>query len=110
MKRPCAGSKHTSCASDRTGGPSAVRRWLGQLKEAFSDVRVDVEILVESGDRVAWQRTVYATQTGAFQGFPASNQRIVWRDMVTSRMEQGRIAEEWLVTDLAERLLGATKR
>ncbi len=31
--------------------------------------------------------------------------RISWRDMVTSEFRDGRIAEEWVATDLAERLL-----
>jgi hypothetical protein len=35
--------------------------------------------------------------------------RIVWRDMVTSRFRDGLIAEEWAISDLAERLLLARK-
>lgn len=64
---------------------------------------------MESGDRVAWQRTMRGRQTGPFQGFPATGRRIAWRDMVTSRLHDGRIAEEWAVSDLAERLLLARK-
>lgn len=94
---------------DLTGGPPAVRRWLQTMRDSFSDLEVQVDILLEAGDRVAWQRTVSGEQTGSFQGFPASNRRIVWRDMITSRFQDGRIAEEWVVTDLAERLLTARK-
>jgi hypothetical protein len=43
-------------------------------------------------------------------GFPATGRPIVWRDMVTSRFQDGRIAEDWVLTDLAERLLLARKR
>jgi predicted ester cyclase len=43
-------------------------------------------------------------------GFPATGHRILWRDMVTSRFEDGYIAEEWVVTDQVERLLLARKR
>ena len=92
---------------DLSGGPAAVRRYVGMLHAAFPDLEVDVEILVEAHDRVAWHRTVRGTQSGAFMGFPATNRRIAWRDMVTSRFEDGRIAEEWVVTDLAEHLLKA---
>lgn len=90
---------------DLTGGPAGVRQFVSMLLEAFSELRVDVEILVESGDRVAWQRTVRGTQTGPFMGFPATNRPVVWRDMLTSRFEDGLIAEEWAVSDLAEALL-----
>lgn len=94
---------------DLGGGPGFVRQFVGLLRGAFSDLEVEVEILVESADRVAWQRTVRGTHTGSFQGFPPTNREIVWRDMVTSRLRDGRIAEEWAVSDLAERLLLARK-
>jgi steroid delta-isomerase-like uncharacterized protein len=93
-----------------TGGYRAIRRLLHVYRRAFSDLLVDVEILVKAKDRVAWQRTVRATHKGDFRGFPATGRRIVWRDMVTSRFHDGRIAEDWLITDLAERLLLARKR
>lgn len=44
-----------------------------------------------------------------FHGFPASGREIVWRDMVTSRFRDDLIAEDWAISDLAERLLGAKK-
>ena len=95
---------------DMEGGHEAIRKYVGMLRGAFPDVRVEVEVLLEGPDRVAWQRTLRATQEGAFQGFPASRSKIVWRDMITSRFRDGLIAEEWVVTDLAERLLRAKKR
>jgi predicted ester cyclase len=94
---------------DMTGGHAAIRRFLDLIQRAFPDLQCDVEILVEGKDRVAWQRTLRATQRGDFKGFPATNRRIVWRDMVTSRFRDGLIAEDWVITDLAERLLLARK-
>ena len=94
---------------DMDGGLDVVRRFIGLLHSAFPDLQVEVEILVEGQSRVAWQRTLRGTQEGAFLGFPASGRRVVWRDMVVSRFRDGRIAEDWAVTDLAERLLGARK-
>ena len=91
-------------------GHDGIRRVLGMYQRAFPDLQVEVEILVESKDRIAWQRTLRATHKGNFKGFPATGRPIVWRDMVTSRFRDGLIAEEWLVTDLAERLLLARKR
>jgi steroid delta-isomerase-like uncharacterized protein len=93
-----------------TGGHAAIRRFLDTTRRAFSDLQVEVEILVQAGDRVAWQRTVRGTHTGDFKGFPATGRPIVWRDMVTSRFRDGLIAEDWVITDLAERLLLARKR
>jgi predicted ester cyclase len=71
---------------------------------------VEDEILAQGKDRVAWQRTVRATHQGNFKGFAATGRRITWRDMVTSRFRDGLIAEDWVMTDLAERLLLARKK
>ena len=95
---------------DMKGGQAAIREVLRAYHRAFPDLKVDVEILVKAKDRVAWQRTVQGTHLGNFKGFPATGRPLVWRDMVTSRFHNGLIAEEWVVTDLAERLLLARKR
>jgi len=95
---------------DMTGGHDAIRRVLRMYQRAFTDIRVEVEILVKARDRVAWQRRLRATHHGSFKGFPGTGRRIVWRDMVTSRFQDGLIAEDWIITDLAERLLLARKR
>ncbi|MEY3209619.1 MAG: hypothetical protein RIT28_100 [Pseudomonadota bacterium] len=90
-------------------GHDGVRAALTLTRRAFSALSVEVEVLVEAQDRVAWQRTLRGTQTGAYHGFPASGREIVWREQVVSRIVEGKIAEEWLVSELAERLLLARK-
>ncbi len=95
---------------DMARGHDAIRKILDLYRRAFPDLQVEVEILVEGKDRVAWQRTLRGTHQGDFKGFPATGRPIVWRDMVTSRFRDGLIAEDWVITDLAERLLLARKR
>jgi steroid delta-isomerase-like uncharacterized protein len=91
-------------------GHDGIRRMLRMYRRAFADIQLEVEILVTAKDRVAWLRTFRATHKGDFKGFPATGRPIVWRDMVASRFRDGLIAEDWLITDLAERLLLARKR
>jgi steroid delta-isomerase-like uncharacterized protein len=91
-------------------GHGAVRRFVSTLRRAFPDLEVELEILAQARDRVAWQRKLRATHKGNYQGFPATGRSLVWRDMVTSRFRDGLIAEDWVMTDLAERLLLARKR
>jgi steroid delta-isomerase-like uncharacterized protein len=95
---------------DFKGGHKIVRDTLSELQKSFPDIQVDVDILIEGKERVAWQRTLRGMHEGAFKGFPASGLQIVWRDMVTSRFRDGLIAEEWVITDLAEQLLLSRKR
>lgn len=94
---------------DMKDGHDWIRGFLAKVRRAFPDLQVEVEILVEGKDRIAWQRTLQGTHEGDFMGFPATGKRIVWRDMFTSRFRDGRFAEDWVVTDLAERLLLARK-
>jgi steroid delta-isomerase-like uncharacterized protein len=90
-------------------GYKSIRTVVGTILKAFSDIEVDVKVLVDGNARVAWRRTMKGRQTGPFKGFPASGKSIVWTDMIVSEFREGKIAEEWVVTDLAERLLLARK-
>jgi predicted ester cyclase len=83
---------------------------LDLYQRAFPNPNVEVEILLEGTDRISWQRTIRAKQEGPFKGFPASGHIIVWRDVVTSRFHNGLIAEEWVISDLAEQLLLSRKK
>ena len=96
--------------ADMTGGHVAIRRMVQRWRRAFPDLSAEVEILVEGPDRIAWQRTLRATHKGDYMGFPATGLKLVWRDMVTSRFQDGLIVEDWVITDLAEQLLRARKR
>jgi steroid delta-isomerase-like uncharacterized protein len=91
-------------------GHGAIRKFVRELHQGFPDLQVEVEILVKTKDRVAWQRTLQGSHRGSFRGFPATGRRVIWRDMVTSRFRDGRIAEDWVITDVVERLLRARKR
>lgn len=95
---------------DVTGGHAAVKKIVTMYRGAFANMKAEVEILVTAGDRIAWQRTVRGKHVGSFKGFPATGRRIVWRDMVVSRISKGLIAEDWFITDLAEQLLLGRKR
>lgn len=94
---------------DFAGGHAVVQKVVRAYRRAFSDIEAEVEILVKSKNRIAWQRTLRAKQTGAFKGFPATNRMVIWRDMIVSEFRDGLIAEDWVVTDLAEKLLLARK-
>jgi predicted ester cyclase len=95
---------------DLSGGHDVVKKVVGAYHRAFSEITVEVEVLVEAPSRIAWQRTLTARHTGAFHGFPATGLWITWRDMVVTEFREGRMVEDWVVTDLAEKLLLARKR
>ena len=89
---------------DFEGGPDAIKAFVTSIRTAFPDLKVEVEILAMEGDRVAWLRTHRGTHQGEYLGVPASGRLITWREMIVTRYEEGKIAEEWGVSDLASRL------
>ncbi len=95
---------------DFLDGHDVVKKIVRAYRRAFSEIEVDIQFLVKAKNRIAWQRTLKATHTGAFKGFPATGRSIMWRDMITTEFRGGLIAEDWVVTDLAEKLLVARKR
>jgi steroid delta-isomerase-like uncharacterized protein len=91
-------------------GHAGILAYLRRLRRAFPELRVEVEILLEGRERVAWQRRLRGIHRASFKGYPATGRSLLWRDMITSRFRGGRIAEEWVISDMAERLLLARKR
>jgi steroid delta-isomerase-like uncharacterized protein len=89
---------------DQTGGPQLIESFVSDLRTAFPDLHVEVEILVTEGNRVAWVRRNRGTHQSDFMGVPATGRVVVWQDIVVTRYENGLIAEEWGASDLAERL------
>lgn len=95
---------------DVQAGHDFVTGFLKSIRRSFPDVQVEVEILLQQGSRIAWQRVMRATHKVAYKGFPGSGRKIVWRDMVVSDIRDGLIAEDWVLTDLAEQLLLSRKQ
>lgn len=87
-------------------GLAFVRRYINQLRTAIPNLCVDgVEILLQTGDRVAWQRTLRGTHEVALMGIPPSGKTVEWRDQVVTRFAGGKFAEDWVVSELAGELL-----
>lgn len=87
-------------------GVNFVKRFVGQLRSAIPDLHVvEVKVLSQDGDTVTWQRTLSGTHSTEMMGIPPTGQRTEWRDMVVSRFEDGKIAEEWTVSELLGQLL-----
>ncbi len=87
-------------------GTEFVRRFIGQLRSAIPDLRVvEVEFLIQAGDTIAWQRTLSGTHKADMMGIPPTGQKVEWRDMLVTRFDGEKIAEEWAVSELAGQLM-----
>ncbi|RPJ76623.1 MAG: hypothetical protein EHM20_07215 [Alphaproteobacteria bacterium] len=87
-------------------GHDFIKRFDKQIRTALPDISLmKVEILVNAGNTIAWQRTLNGTHKANMMGIPPSEKKIIWNEMVVSRFEDDKIAEEWVVSELAGQLL-----
>jgi len=87
-------------------GHDFIMRFAKQIRTALPDISVmKVEFFVNAGNTLAWQRTLSGTHKEDMMGIPASGKKIIWNEMVISRFESDKIAEEWVVSELAGQLL-----
>ncbi len=85
-------------------GIEPIRGFLEGMRTAFPDLRVEVEILLEQDDMVAWRRTHRGTFKADLAGTKATGREVVWHAVVISRVKDGRIVEEWGLGDFADQV------
>ena len=74
---------------------------LGQaIAAGFPDVRATVEELLADGDFVVERTTARATNTGEFNGIPATGNQVSWTEIHIYRLKDGKIVEQWSEIDL----------
>lgn len=77
-----------------------VVQFFEMFRAAFSDLRMDAEDIIESGDK-AWARIrITGTNDGEFMGMPATGKSVDLQAVDIVRFnEEGVAAEHWGVTD-----------
>jgi steroid delta-isomerase-like uncharacterized protein len=90
-------------------GREHVSGFLGLLRTAFPDLHIEIEDAFASGKRVAMRLTFSGTHLGPLLGAEASGRRISFSGVNLYRLEDGRIAETWQLTDWAGALRQANR-
>ena len=80
-------------------GLGGVKQMFSMLFEAFPDLRFSVESIGAEGDRVWIRTTMRGTQQGPFMGVPPSDKTVAVTTVNEARIDNGKLAEEWGVTD-----------
>lgn len=80
-------------------GRDGVKQLFTTLHEACPDLHFTIEDLVADGDRVVTRWTASGTQTGEFQGIPATHTRVRMSGTDIDRIANGRVIECWTVSD-----------
>lgn len=74
--------------------------YLTYLFKAFPDLHYTVDYIISEGAKVAAYCTVTGTHKGEFYGAEPTGKKIRYAEMVTYRIENGKIAEAWSVADV----------
>jgi predicted ester cyclase len=83
------------------GGAEGLEAIVLAVRAGFPDLTYTVEREIVEGDWVAQVAWAEGTHAGPIHGVPATGRRVRWRQVHVVRMEDGRIAEHWAVSDTA---------
>ena len=84
---------------DERRGPDGFKLFHAAFRQAFPDVRVEVEDVIAEGDKVAYRLTATGIHSGNGLGFAATGRPVRFVAMGFARIENGKIAEGWNVLD-----------
>jgi steroid delta-isomerase-like uncharacterized protein len=83
---------HTPMPVQATGS-QAIKEVFGALYRAFPDLHIEVDDLIEEGDKMVARNTVTGTHRGEYMGVPPTGKLIKYNEMFVMRFVNGRIAE-----------------
>jgi predicted ester cyclase len=72
---------------------------------AFTAMRLQIDDLIEAGDKVIVRFTNGGTQSGPFMGMPASGRSARWLGIGIYKVTAGKISEAWFGEDILGMLL-----
>ena len=90
-------------------GAQVLKDLFARLHQAFPDLHVTIEDLIEEGDKVVGRNTLTGTHQGEYMGLPPTGKSIIYNEIIIFRFVNGRIAETWGVVDVFSQMkqLGA---
>ncbi|WP_374772104.1 ester cyclase [Streptomyces sp. NBC_01310] len=87
-------------APDPLHGREVWRLGAQAMLDGFPDLQIDVEEMFGAGDKVAVRVQFRGTHRGTFQGVAATGREVGFRSVEIYRIEDEKIAEEWVAPDL----------
>ena len=80
-------------------GKEGVVFFVNAVRSAFSEMRATVDQSLESGDLACAQVTITGRHSGDWMGVPATDKTVEVNAIDIIRVEDGKCAEHWGVTD-----------
>jgi len=76
-------------------GPTGFKLFHAAYRDAFPDVRLELEDLIAEDDKVAFRWTATATHQGSGLGFAATGRKVRFTGMGIVRVQDGKLVEGW---------------
>lgn len=90
---------HTPSVPNPPPGPEGLKPIVRAIRTAFPDLHYEIEDLIATEDRIVMRVVMTGTHLGDLFGLPATGRRVRVNQINIERIENGRIAEHWRVTD-----------
>jgi steroid delta-isomerase-like uncharacterized protein len=76
-------------------GPEEFVKFVGEIRGAFPDIRINVEDVFGNGDKVVLRWSAIMTHTGDTLGMPPSGKTVRSTGISIARIVDGKIVEGW---------------
>ena len=86
---------HDPTMPEDVRGVEGRREFYGMYQSAFPDAEITIEDQVAEGDKVVTRWTGRGTHQGELMGVPPSGNRVEVAGITISRIEGGKVVEEW---------------
>ena len=80
-------------------GPQGAKSTLNTYLRAFPDMKISIEREIAEGDYVVQHLRATGTNTGEFNGMPATGKKTEVTGVVTSKIKDGKVVEAWSLFD-----------
>jgi steroid delta-isomerase-like uncharacterized protein len=80
-------------------GPQGAKTSLESYLTAFPDVKITIEKEIADGEYVVQHLRAIGTNTGAFNGMPATGKKANTTGVMTTKFDNGKIVEVWSFFD-----------
>jgi serine phosphatase RsbU (regulator of sigma subunit) len=87
---------HQPDGSTLERGPEDVKRFVGEFRSAFPDLRLIIEEQIAKGDKVVSRGTIRGTHQGEFRGMAPTGEEVDIPGMAVFRFSsEGKVVESW---------------
>ena len=81
--------------SQTVHGPLGMKQMITGFLAGLPDLHLNIDDIMDQGDKVAMRWTAKATHTGDLMGTAPTNKSVMFTGVAMGRFSGGRLAEEW---------------